>query len=136
MEKYLTISKRKHSFDRLDDNNNQQLDTTDRNVDKTDAKIEYTVPKKTMKYDKTKRARDIYHSGLYFECERVFSQMKILKGRKRCKLTQANLRLSLKSFSPDKCIAFWLDGHKRHVGGHKMIMSETCPTETTEKQID
>lgn len=35
MEKYLTISKRKHSFDRLDDNNNQQLDTTDRNVDKT-----------------------------------------------------------------------------------------------------
>lgn len=43
---------------------------------------------------------------------------------------------NLKSFSPDKCIAFWLDGHKRHVGGHKMIMSETCPTETTEKQID
>lgn len=79
------------------------------------------------------------------QCERVFSQMKILKGRLRCKLTQANLQAqlfimiegpSLKSFSPDKCIAFWLDGHKRHVGGHKMIMSETCPTETTEKQID
>lgn len=79
------------------------------------------------------------------QCERVFSQMKILKGRLRCKLTQANLQAqlfnmiegpNLKSFSPDKCIAFWLDGHKRHVGGHKMIMSETCPTETTEKQID
>lgn len=49
MEKYLTISKRKRSFDRLDDNNNQQLDTTDRNVGKTDAKVEDTVPKKLIK---------------------------------------------------------------------------------------
>lgn len=50
MEKYLTISKRKRSFDRLDDGNNQQLDTTDRNVDKThltDANVEDTVSKKT-----------------------------------------------------------------------------------------
>lgn len=61
MEKYLTISKRKRSVDRVDDDNNQQLDTTDRNVDKTnltDADVEDTVSKKNMKYDKTKRARN------------------------------------------------------------------------------
>lgn len=66
MEKYLTISKRKRSFDRLDDDNNQQLDTTDRNVDKThltDANVEDTVSKKTWNMIKQKEPGIIYHSG-------------------------------------------------------------------------
>jgi hypothetical protein len=80
------------------------------------------------------------------QCERVFSQMKILKTRLRSKLTQSNLQAqlfimiegpSLQSFCPDKAVSNWLDGHKRHIGSHSVKVNEKRPSvPEAAKQID
>lgn len=78
------------------------------------------------------------------QCERVFSEMKVLKGRLRSKLTQSNLQAqlfimiegpSLQDFCPEKALSHWLNGHKRHIGGHTM-KADSLLNEAAAKKTD